>query len=164
MNSNEVFVFANIKHRFKSDINKEIFDNDNLLYCRYCFEVNEPDTVKYRNGCILCFKCEQILKVILKSKSVSKDLKSMTKKLSGHVRYPCKFSSNGCSMSLLSSEKSNHERYCILRPQRKRSLISRIWTFWKIGNAKSNQQNETSAHQKIIFAIRKTKKTIVNKC
>lgn len=92
-------------------------DLASLFECPVCFDYVLPPILQCQSGHLVCSTCRPKLNCCPTCRGPLGNIRNLAmEKVASTVMFPCKYSSSGCPVSLLHSEKVEHEELCECRP------------------------------------------------
>eukprot|EP00088_Acartia_fossae_P051594 TRINITY_DN5797_c0_g1_i2.p1 TRINITY_DN5797_c0_g1~~TRINITY_DN5797_c0_g1_i2.p1 ORF type:complete len:309 (+),score=51.95 TRINITY_DN5797_c0_g1_i2:257-1183(+) len=93
-------------------------DLASLFECPVCFDYVLPPILQCHAGHLVCSNCRPKLTCCPTCRGqLGANIRNLAmEKVASTVLFPCKYSSGGCSMTLLHTEKVDHEETCEFRP------------------------------------------------
>lgn len=92
-------------------------DLASLFECPVCFDYVLPPIFQCQAGHLVCSACRPKLSCCPTCRGPLGNIRNLAmEKVANTVFFPCKYSSNGCSIMLLHTEKMEHEDACEYRP------------------------------------------------
>ena len=93
-------------------------DLTSLFECPVCFDFVLPPIIQCQNGHLVCSSCRQKLTSCPTCRvPISNTIRNLPmEKLATTMMFPCKYSSSGCAISLLYTDKPDHEDSCDFKP------------------------------------------------
>lgn len=92
-------------------------DLASLFECPVCFDYVLPPILQCQSGHLVCSSCRPKLTCCPTCRGPLGNIRNLAmEKVASTVLFPCKYSTSGCSMSLLHPQKADHEELCEHRP------------------------------------------------
>ncbi|XP_077002887.1 E3 ubiquitin-protein ligase SIAH1-like [Tamandua tetradactyla] len=92
-------------------------DLTSLFECPVCFDYVLPPILQCRSGHLVCNSCRPKLTRCPTCRGPLGSIRNLAMdKVADSLRFPCKYESSGCEMTLPHTEKANHEELCEFRP------------------------------------------------
>ncbi|CAH0773548.1 unnamed protein product [Bemisia tabaci] len=92
-------------------------DLSNLFECPVCFDYVLPPILQCQSGHLVCSNCRPKLSCCPNCRGPLGNIRNLAmEKVAGSVLFPCKYATSGCTISLLHTEKIEHEEFCQYRP------------------------------------------------
>ncbi|KAL1455153.1 hypothetical protein WDU94_009268 [Cyamophila willieti] len=92
-------------------------DLASLFECPVCFDYVLPPIIQCQSGHLVCSNCRPKLTCCPTCRGPLGNIRNLAmEKVAGTVTFPCRYQMNGCGMSLLHTEKPEHEDTCEHRP------------------------------------------------
>ncbi|RUS89919.1 hypothetical protein EGW08_002360 [Elysia chlorotica] len=92
-------------------------DLASFFECPVCFDYALPPIMQCQSGHIVCQSCRQKLNMCPTCRGPLGNIRNLAmEKVAASVPFPCRYSNNGCPLTLLHTEKSEHEDTCEHRP------------------------------------------------
>ncbi|XP_073998815.1 E3 ubiquitin-protein ligase SIAH1-like isoform X2 [Rhodnius prolixus] len=92
-------------------------DLASLFECPVCFDYVLPPILQCQSGHLVCSNCRPKLSCCPTCRGPLGNIRNLAmEKVASTVMFLCKYSTSGCSMSLLHTEKADHEELCEYRP------------------------------------------------
>ncbi|CAG0885805.1 unnamed protein product [Cyprideis torosa] len=92
-------------------------DLASLFECPVCFDYVLPPILQCSSGHLVCQTCRPKLTCCPTCRGALGNIRNLAmEKVASTVMFPCKYASNGCTGSLLHTEKPEHEESCEWRP------------------------------------------------
>ncbi|XP_011434753.1 E3 ubiquitin-protein ligase Siah1-like [Crassostrea angulata] len=92
-------------------------DLASLFECPVCFDYALPPITQCQSGHIVCQPCKQKLNICPTCRGPLGNIRNLAmEKVATTVMFPCKYSSSGCPVTLLHTDKQEHEETCEYRP------------------------------------------------
>ncbi|XP_048727232.1 E3 ubiquitin-protein ligase Siah1-like [Ostrea edulis] len=92
-------------------------DLASLFECPVCFDYALPPITQCQSGHIVCQACKQKLNMCPTCRGPLGNIRNLAmEKVATTVMFPCKYSSSGCPVTLLHTDKQEHEETCEYRP------------------------------------------------
>ena len=88
-----------------------------LFECPVCFDYVLPPILQCQSGHLVCSTCRPKLQCCPTCRGPLGSIRNLAmEKVANTVMFPCKYNGVGCSVTLLHTEKSDHEETCEYRP------------------------------------------------
>ncbi|KAG0719345.1 E3 ubiquitin-protein ligase Siah1 [Chionoecetes opilio] len=88
-----------------------------LFECPVCFDYVLPPILQCQSGHLVCANCRPKLTCCPTCRGALGNIRNLAmEKVASTVMFPCKYSSSGCSATLLHTDKTEHEDTCEFRP------------------------------------------------
>ena len=88
-----------------------------LFECPVCFDYVLPPIFQCDSGHLICTHCKPKLQNCPSCRGHLGGVRNLAmEKVAETVRFPCKYSSSGCTLRMLHGEKKSHEESCEYRP------------------------------------------------
>ncbi|CAG0922179.1 unnamed protein product [Notodromas monacha] len=88
-----------------------------LFECPVCFDYVLPPILQCSSGHLVCSTCRPKLTCCPTCRGALGNIRNLAmEKVASTVMFPCKYASSGCNVSLLHTEKVEHEDCCEFRP------------------------------------------------
>ncbi|KAK8392291.1 hypothetical protein O3P69_017698 [Scylla paramamosain] len=88
-----------------------------LFECPVCFDYVLPPILQCQSGHLVCANCRPKLTCCPTCRGPLGNIRNLAmEKVASTVMFPCKYSSSGCSATLLHTDKTEHEDTCEFRP------------------------------------------------
>ncbi|GFG36112.1 hypothetical protein Cfor_03754 [Coptotermes formosanus] len=92
-------------------------DLASLFECPVCFDYVLPPILQCQSGHLVCSNCRPKLTCCPTCRGPLGNIRNLAmEKVASTVMFPCKYSTSGCAVSLLHTEKGEHEETCEFRP------------------------------------------------
>ncbi|KAG8264659.1 E3 ubiquitin-protein ligase siah1b [Homalodisca vitripennis] len=92
-------------------------DLASLFECPVCFDYVLPPILQCQSGHLVCSNCRPKLTCCPTCRGPLGNIRNLAmEKVASTVLFPCKYSTSGCTMSLLHTLKAEHEEICEYRP------------------------------------------------
>ncbi|XP_014675052.1 PREDICTED: E3 ubiquitin-protein ligase SIAH1-like isoform X2 [Priapulus caudatus] len=92
-------------------------DLASLFECPVCFDYVLPPIIQCQSGHLVCSSCRPKLSCCPTCRGPLGNIRNLAmEKVASSVMFPCKYQSSGCTVSLLHTEKTDHEEACEFRP------------------------------------------------
>ncbi|GFG32334.1 hypothetical protein Cfor_02729 [Coptotermes formosanus] len=92
-------------------------DVASLFECPVCFGYILPPILQCQNGHLVCSNCRPKLTRCPKCRGPLGNIRNLAmEQTATTVMFPCKYSTSGCAVSLLHTEKEEHEEACEFQP------------------------------------------------
>lgn len=92
-------------------------DLASLFECPVCFDYVLPPILQCQSGHLVCSNCRPKLTGCPTCRGPLGNIRNLAmEKVASTIMFPCKYSSSGCTLSLLHTEKVEHEEMCEWRP------------------------------------------------
>jgi len=92
-------------------------DLSNLFECPVCFDYVLPPILQCHSGHLTCSNCRPKLTCCPTCRGPLGNIRNLAmEKVASTVQFPCKYSTSGCTATLLHTAKSEHEEACEYRP------------------------------------------------
>ncbi|CAC5411755.1 SIAH1 [Mytilus coruscus] len=92
-------------------------DLASLFECPVCFDYALPPIMQCQSGHIVCQSCRQKLNLCPTCRGPLGNIRNLAmEKVASTVMFPCKYSNSGCPVTLLHTDKTDHEDICEHRP------------------------------------------------
>lgn len=92
-------------------------DLANLFECPVCFDYALPPIMQCQSGHIVCQTCRPKLQCCPTCRAPLGNIRNLAmEKVASTVLFPCKYASGGCTLTLLHTDKTDHEDVCECRP------------------------------------------------
>lgn len=92
-------------------------DLASLFECPVCFDYVLPPILQCQSGHLVCSNCRPKLTCCPTCRGQLGNIRNLAmEKVASNVMFPCKHSSTGCGVSLVHTEKAEHEEACEFRP------------------------------------------------
>lgn len=92
-------------------------DLASLFECPVCFDYALPPIMQCQSGHIVCQSCRQKLNLCPTCRGPLGNIRNLAmEKVASTVMFPCKYSNSGCPVTLLHTDKTDHEDICEYRP------------------------------------------------
>ncbi|XP_064634463.1 E3 ubiquitin-protein ligase SIAH1A-like [Lineus longissimus] len=92
-------------------------DLASLFECPVCFDYALPPIMQCQSGHIVCSSCRPKLSSCPTCRGPLGNIRNLAmEKVASTVMFPCKFSTTGCPVTLLHTDKTEHEETCEFRP------------------------------------------------
>lgn len=93
-------------------------DLTSLFECPVCFDYVLPPIMQCQNGHLVCTSCRTKVTCCPTCRvPIANNIRNLPmEKLAVTMMFPCKYSSSGCSTSLLYTDKIEHEESCEFKP------------------------------------------------
>ena len=94
-------------------------DLASLFECPVCFDYVLPPIIQCQSGHLVCGNCRPKLTSCPTCRGPLTSIRNLAmEKLANSVRFPCKYASSGCEVTMPPTEKADHEEHCEFRPCR----------------------------------------------
>lgn len=92
-------------------------DLASLFECPVCFDYVLPPILQCQSGHLVCSSCRPKLNCCPTCRGPLGNIRNLAmEKVAGNVMFPCKHSNTGCPVTLVHTEKPEHEEICEYRP------------------------------------------------
>ncbi|XP_068992057.1 E3 ubiquitin-protein ligase Siah1 isoform X2 [Neodiprion pinetum] len=92
-------------------------DLASLFECPVCFDYVLPPILQCQSGHLVCSNCRPKLNCCPTCRGPLGNIRNLAmEKVASNVMFPCKYSTSGCTVSLVHTEKADHEDACEFRP------------------------------------------------
>ncbi|KAF7989815.1 hypothetical protein HCN44_008489 [Aphidius gifuensis] len=92
-------------------------DLASLFECPVCFEYVLPPILQCQSGHLVCSNCRPKLNCCPTCRGPLGNIRNLAmEKVASNVMFPCKYSTSGCTVSMVHIEKPDHEDACEFRP------------------------------------------------
>ncbi|KAL9699311.1 hypothetical protein quinque_002752 [Culex quinquefasciatus] len=92
-------------------------DLASLFECPVCFDYVLPPILQCQSGHLVCTSCRSKLTCCPTCRGSLGNIRNLAmEKVASNVKFPCKHSNHGCTVSLVYTEKAEHEEACEFRP------------------------------------------------
>ncbi|XP_011646461.1 retinol dehydrogenase 13-like isoform X3 [Pogonomyrmex barbatus] len=92
-------------------------DLASLFECPVCFDYVLPPILQCQSGHLVCTNCRPKLSCCPTCRGPLGNIRNLAmEKVASNVMFPCKYSTSGCTVSLVHTEKADHEDACEFRP------------------------------------------------
>lgn len=92
-------------------------DLASLFECPVCFDYVLPPILQCQSGHLVCSSCRPKLSCCPTCRGPLGNIRNLAmEKVASNVMFPCKHSNTGCTVTLVHTEKAEHEEACEFRP------------------------------------------------
>ncbi|CAG9783473.1 unnamed protein product [Diatraea saccharalis] len=92
-------------------------DLTSLFECLVCFDYILPPILQCESGHLVCSSCRPKLSCCPTCRGRLGYIRNLAmEKVARNVMFPCKYSNTGCTVTLVHTEKAEHEEACEFRP------------------------------------------------
>ncbi|KAL4706315.1 hypothetical protein ACJJTC_004924 [Scirpophaga incertulas] len=92
-------------------------DLASLFECPVCFDYVLPPILQCQSGHLVCSSCRPKLTCCPTCRGPLGNIRNLAmEKVASNVMFPCKHSNTGCTVTLVHTEKAEHEEACEFRP------------------------------------------------
>ncbi|RWS25053.1 E3 ubiquitin-protein ligase SIAH1-like protein [Leptotrombidium deliense] len=118
LNGQTIPVFVQQQQQSSSTSRPQTSDLTSLFECPVCFDYVLPPILQCQNGHLVCASCRQKITCCPTCRvPISSNIRNLPmEKLASTMMFPCKYSSSGCNISLLHTDKPEHEDSCEFKP------------------------------------------------
>ncbi|XP_043279988.1 E3 ubiquitin-protein ligase Siah1 isoform X1 [Venturia canescens] len=92
-------------------------DLASLFECPVCFEYVLPPILQCQSGHLVCSNCRPKLSCCPTCRGPLGNIRNLAmEKVASNVMFPCKYSTSGCTVTMVHIDKPDHEDACEFRP------------------------------------------------